>query len=69
MSGSAVGARHITTPHYAIPFGQVALFLAGVEFVALGIVAIMPIPPLDGGKLLVPAGAAQGLLAEGAIPP
>lgn len=49
MTGSA-WAR--TNAHYALPFGQVALFLAGVEFVALGIVAIMPIPPLDGGKLL-----------------
>ena len=38
--------------HYLLPFGQVALFLAGVEFVALGVLAIMPIPPLDGGKLL-----------------
>jgi hypothetical protein len=45
----AVSQPHI---HYVLPFGQVALFLAGVEFVALGVLAIMPIPPLDGGKLL-----------------
>ena len=38
--------------HYVLPFGQVALFLAGVELVALGVLAIMPLPPLDGGKLL-----------------
>jgi len=45
----SVSQPHI---HYVLPFGQVALFLAGVEFVALGVLAIMPIPPLDGGKLL-----------------
>ncbi len=45
----AVSQPHI---HYVLPFGQVALFLAGVEFVALGVLAIMPVPPLDGGKLL-----------------
>ncbi|MDQ1485035.1 MAG: hypothetical protein QOJ62_728 [Actinomycetota bacterium] len=38
--------------HYVLPFGQVALFLAGVEFLAMGILALVPIPPLDGGKLL-----------------
>jgi Zn-dependent protease len=38
--------------HYLLPFGQVALFLAGVEFLAMGILALVPIPPLDGGKLL-----------------
>lgn len=37
---------------YVLPFGQVALFLAGVELLAMGVLAIIPIPPLDGGKLL-----------------
>jgi hypothetical protein len=46
----SVSQPHI---HYLLPFGQVALFLAGVEFVALAVLAIMPIPPLDGGKLLL----------------
>jgi len=50
MFGSAFVSR--PNIHYVLPFGQVALFLAGVEFVALGVIAIMPIPPLDGGKLL-----------------
>jgi len=49
MSGSAWATSNA---HYALPFWQVALFLAGVEFVALGVLAIMPIPPLDGGNLL-----------------
>ncbi len=43
------GQSHI---HYLINFGQVALYLAGVEWLAMGILAIMPLPPLDGGKLL-----------------
>jgi membrane-associated protease RseP (regulator of RpoE activity) len=38
--------------HYALPFGQVALFLAGVELLAMGVLAILPMPPLDGGKLV-----------------
>jgi hypothetical protein len=37
---------------YALPFGQVALLLAGVELLAMGVLAILPIPPLDGGRLL-----------------
>jgi hypothetical protein len=37
---------------YVLPFGQVAVFLAGVELLAMGVLAILPIPPLDGGKLL-----------------
>lgn len=50
----SVGHVSVSQPHihYLLPFGQVALFLAGVELVALGVIAIMPIPPLDGGKLL-----------------
>lgn len=43
------GGSHI---HYRIEFGQVALLLAGVEWLTMGILAIMPLPPLDGGKLL-----------------
>jgi hypothetical protein len=38
--------------HYGLPFGQVALFLAGVEWLSMGVLAILPLPPLDGGKLL-----------------
>jgi hypothetical protein len=38
--------------HYRLPFGQVALFLAGVELLAMGVLAILPMPPLDGGKLV-----------------
>lgn len=38
--------------HYAVNFGQVALLLAGVEWLTMGILAIMPLPPLDGGKVL-----------------
>jgi hypothetical protein len=38
--------------HYQLGFGQVALFLAGVEWLTMGVLAIMPLPPLDGGKLL-----------------
>jgi Zn-dependent protease len=37
---------------YGLPFGQVALLLAGVELLAMGVLAILPIPPLDGGRLL-----------------
>ena len=37
---------------YGPPFGQVALLLAGVELLAMGVLAILPIPPLDGGRLL-----------------
>lgn len=37
---------------YGPPFGQVALLLAGVELFAMGVLAILPIPPLDGGRLL-----------------
>jgi hypothetical protein len=43
---------HPSHVHYTINFGQVALFLAGVEWLTMGILAIMPLPPLDGGKLL-----------------
>ena len=37
---------------YALPLGQVALFLAGVVLLAMGILSAVPLPPLDGGKLL-----------------
>jgi hypothetical protein len=37
---------------YVLPFGRVALLLAGVELLAMGVLAILPIPPLDGGRLL-----------------
>ena len=37
---------------YGLPFGQVALLIAGVELLAMGVLAILPIPPLDGGRLL-----------------
>jgi hypothetical protein len=42
--------------HYVLNFGQVALFLAGVEWLTMGVLAIMPLPPLDGGKLLFALG-------------
>ena len=38
--------------HYVIGFGKVALFIAGVEWLTMGVLAIMPLPPLDGGRLL-----------------
>ncbi|MGH8889534.1 MAG: hypothetical protein ACRDV3_07195 [Acidothermaceae bacterium] len=46
--------RQFSDPHfhYIIGFGQVALFLAGVEWLTMGVLAIMPLPPLDGGRLL-----------------
>ena len=50
VTGSAFATNsHV---HYVLPFGQVALFLAGVELLAMGVLAILPMPPLDGGKLL-----------------
>jgi len=51
FSGSVPGDLH-THVRYALPFGQVALLLAGVELLAMGVLAILPIPPLDGGRLL-----------------
>ena len=51
LTGSVPG--HLQTHvRYALPFGQVALLLAGVELLAMGVLAILPIPPLDGGRLL-----------------
>jgi hypothetical protein len=35
-----------------LPVLQLALLLGGVELLAMGILGIMPIPPLDGGRLL-----------------
>lgn len=37
---------------YTLPLGQVALFLAGVVLLAMGILSLVPLPPLDGGRLL-----------------
>jgi len=51
IAGSATG--HLRSHfQYGPPFGQVALLLAGVELLAMGVLAILPIPPLDGGRLL-----------------
>lgn len=47
----AYGARHPRFD-YALGFGKVALFLAGTVWLTMAILAIMPLPPLDGGKLL-----------------
>lgn len=41
-----------THVHYLTSFGKVALLIVGTEWLAMGILAIMPLPPLDGGKLL-----------------
>jgi hypothetical protein len=55
VTGTAYSTAHF---HYAafsggsISFGKVALFLAGVELLAMGVLAIVPLPPMDGGKLL-----------------
>ncbi len=38
--------------HYVMGYGEVALLLAGIELLAMGVLAILPIPPLDGGRLL-----------------
>jgi hypothetical protein len=35
-----------------LPVAQLALLLGGVELLAMGILGILPIPPLDGGRLL-----------------
>ena len=35
-----------------LPLTQLALLLGGVELLAMGILGILPIPPLDGGRLL-----------------
>lgn len=45
---------HFVRDHfrYTLPFGQVALFLAGVELLAMGVLSILPLPPLDGGRFL-----------------
>ena len=51
FAGSVPGHLH-SHVHYVLPFGQVALLLAGVELLAMGILAILPLPPLDGGRLL-----------------
>jgi Zn-dependent protease len=51
FAGSIPGHLH-SHVHYVLPFGQVALLLAGVELLAMGVLAILPIPPLDGGRLL-----------------
>lgn len=51
VNGDAFVA-HPSHVHYQLGYGQLALFLAGVEWLAMGILAIMPLPPLDGGKLL-----------------
>jgi Zn-dependent protease len=55
LDQAVTGFAFVATPthfRYVLPFGQVALFLAGVELLAMGVFAIIPIPPLDGGKLL-----------------
>ena len=52
VTGSAFVARAHHNFQYSLPFGQVAVFLAGVELLGMGVLAIIPIPPLDGGKLL-----------------
>lgn len=53
LSGSAfIEGRGNPHLHYSIPFGEVALLLAGVEWLAMAVLAILPLPPLDGGKLL-----------------
>jgi Zn-dependent protease len=52
LTGTAFVARANHNFQYSLPFGQVALFLAGVELLGMGVLAIIPIPPLDGGKLL-----------------
>jgi hypothetical protein len=49
VTGSAFVTGHF---QYSLPFDQVAVFLAGVELLGMGVLAIIPIPPLDGGKLL-----------------
>ena len=51
FAGSVPGHLH-SHVHYVLPFGQVALLLAGVELLAMGILAILPLPPLDGGRWL-----------------
>jgi hypothetical protein len=52
---------HLNTHfQYALPFGQVAMLLAGVELLAMGVLAILPIPPLDGGRLLFALTPASG---------
>ena len=45
------GAKHARFD-YVLGFGKVALFFAGTVWLTMAILAIMPLPPLDGGKLL-----------------
>lgn len=52
FAGSFPGHLHTHVRYFLLPFGQVALLLAGVELLAMGVLAILPIPPLDGGRLL-----------------
>jgi hypothetical protein len=51
---AAIGGQHI---HYflaghSLGYGALALLLAGIELLAMGVLAILPMPPLDGGRLL-----------------
>ena len=66
FAGSVPG--HLQPFQYALPFGQVALLLAGVELLAMGVLAILPIPPLDGGRLLFALDPRSGAVATGPIP-
>jgi hypothetical protein len=52
IATGSVRGHLVTHFRYYFPFGQVALFLAGVELLAMGVLAILPVPPLDGGRLL-----------------
>jgi Zn-dependent protease len=58
VTGTAFVAGHF---QYALPFDQVAIFLAGVELLGMGVLAIIPIPPLDGGKVLFALAPRSGL--------
>ncbi|MBX6371659.1 MAG: hypothetical protein IRZ02_05330 [Acidothermus sp.] len=38
--------------HYHVGYGATALYLLGVEFLAMALLAVVPLPPMDGGRLL-----------------
>jgi Zn-dependent protease len=46
------GLKDLVHGGSTLPVVQLALLLGGVELLAMGILAILPIPPLDGGRLL-----------------
>jgi hypothetical protein len=53
VRGTAYARDHL---HYVLGLGPVALYIAGVLWLTMAIVALVPLPPLDGGKFLFALG-------------